>query len=63
MEYIVNKSLPRSVEEIKLIKVVTTIGNGTEGEPYREVEVLYEKDGRLLTVLDNFKSMEDKQND
>lgn len=63
MEYIVNKSLPRSVEEIKLIKVVTTIGNGTEGEPYREVEVLYEKDGRLLVVLDNFKPMEDKQND
>lgn len=62
MEYIVNKSLPRSVEEIKLIKVVTTIGNGTEDEPYREVEVLYEKDGRLVTVLDNFKPMEDKQN-
>ena len=63
MEYIVNKSLPRSVEEIKLIKVVTTIGNGTEDEPYREVEALYEKDGRLLTVLDNFKPMEAKQND
>lgn len=63
MEYIVNKSLPRSVEEIKLIKVVTTIGNGTKDEPYREVEALYEKDGRLLAVLDNFKPMEDKQND
>ncbi|MDT3959518.1 hypothetical protein [Staphylococcus kloosii] len=63
MEYILNKSLPRSVEEIKLIKVVTTIGNGTHDEPYREVEVLYEKDGRLVTVLDNFKPMEDKQND
>lgn len=60
MEYTVNKSLPRSVEEIKLIKVVTTIGNGTENEPYREVEALYEKDGRLVTVLDNFKPTEDK---
>ncbi|MDU9418072.1 hypothetical protein RCL10_05945 [Staphylococcus lloydii] len=60
MEYIVNKSLPSSVEEIKLIKVVTTIGNGTHDEPYREVEALYEKDGRLVTVLDNFKPMEDK---
>lgn len=60
MEYIVNKSLPRSVEEIKLIKVVTTIGNGTEDDPYREVEALYEKDGRLLDVLDNFKPTEDK---
>ncbi|MEP9852127.1 hypothetical protein ABDK10_05430 [Staphylococcus aureus] len=60
MEYIVNKTLPSSVEEIKLIKVVTTIGNGTEDEPYREVEALYEKDGRLLAVLDNFKPMEDK---
>ena len=63
MAYIVNKSLPRSVEEIKLIKVVTTIGNGTEDDPYREVEALYENDGRLLAVLDNFKYMEDKQND
>lgn len=63
MTYIVNKSLPRSVEEIKLIKVVTTIGNGTEDEPYREVEALYDKDGKLVTVLDNFKPMEDKQND
>ena len=63
MAYIVNKSLPRSVEEIKLIKVVTTIGNGTEDDPYREVEALYEKDGRLLAVLDDFKYMEDKQND
>lgn len=60
MEYIVNKSLPRSVEEIKLIKVVTTIGNGTKDEPYREVEALYEKDGRLITVLNKFKPMEDK---
>lgn len=60
MAYIFNKSLPRSVEEIKLIKVVTTIGNGTEDEPYREVEVLYEKDGRLLAVLDNFKPMGDE---
>lgn len=60
MEYIVNKSLPRSVEEIKLIKVVTTIGNGTEDNPYREVEALYEKDGRLLAILDNFKPTEDK---
>ena len=60
MEYIVNKSLPRSVEEIKLIKVVTTIGNGTEDNPYREVEALYEKDGRLLAILDHFKPTEDK---
>ena len=59
MEYILNKSLPYSVEEIKLIKVVTTIGNGTHDEPYREVEALYEKDGRLVTVLDKFKPMED----
>ena len=48
------------MEEIKLIKVVTTIGNGTEDDPYREVEALYEKDGRLLDVLDNFKPTEDK---
>lgn len=60
MEYIVPIFLPKSVEEIKLIKVVTTIGNGTSTDPYREVEALYKKNGELVTVLDDFEYTEDK---
>jgi hypothetical protein len=50
--YLVKKELPKVVKEIAVIQVQSTIGNGSEEEPYREVVSLYTKDGVLITVLE-----------
>lgn len=50
--YLVKKELPKVVKEIVVIQVQSTIGNGSEEEPYREVVSLYTKDGVLITVLE-----------
>ncbi|MEN1895162.1 hypothetical protein [Staphylococcus nepalensis] len=50
--YLVKKELPKVVKEIAVIQVQSTIGNGSEEEPYREVVSLYTKEGVLITVLE-----------
>lgn len=51
-KYLVKKELPTEVKEITLIKVDTTVGNGSEEDPYRNVTVLYSKSGVLIAVIE-----------
>ncbi|WP_436939449.1 hypothetical protein [Staphylococcus xylosus] len=51
-KYLVKKELPTEVKEINLIKVETTVGSGSEEDPYRNVTVLYSKKGVLITVIE-----------
>ncbi|WP_353422757.1 hypothetical protein PYH68_05595 [Staphylococcus xylosus] len=51
-KYLVKKELPTEVKEINLIKVETTVGSGSEEDPYRNVTVLYSKNGVLITVIE-----------
>lgn len=50
--YLVNKELPTEVKEITLIKVDTTVGNGSEENPYRNVVALYSKCGKFITTIE-----------
>lgn len=52
-KYLVKKELPTEVKEVTLIKVETTVGNGSEEDPYRNVVALYSKYGKLITVIEN----------
>ncbi|MGZ9496147.1 hypothetical protein [Staphylococcus epidermidis] len=51
--YLVNKELPTEVKEITLIKVDTTVGNGSEENHYRNVVALYSKCGKFITTIED----------
>lgn len=51
--YLVKKELPTEVKEITLIKVETTIGNGSNEDPYRNVTALYSKNGNFISIIEN----------
>lgn len=50
--YLVKKELPTEVKEITLIKVETTVGNGSNEDPYRNVTDLYSKNGTFITIVE-----------
>ncbi|MGW7919207.1 hypothetical protein ACWEXK_12355 [Staphylococcus xylosus] len=52
-KYLVKKELPTEVKEINLIKVETTVGSGSEKDPYRNVVALYNKKGQFITVIED----------
>ncbi|MDW4018942.1 MULTISPECIES: hypothetical protein [Staphylococcus] len=52
-KYLVKKELPTEVKEINLIKVETTVGSGSEKDPYRNVVALYNKNGQFITVIED----------
>ncbi|MGS0654911.1 hypothetical protein ACU40M_10555 [Staphylococcus arlettae] len=52
-KYLEKKDLPTEVKEVTLIKVKTTVGNGSEEEPYRNVVALYSKCGKFITLIEN----------
>ncbi|MEB8060613.1 hypothetical protein [Staphylococcus xylosus] len=51
--YLVKKELPTEVKEITLIKIETTVGNGSKNDPYKKVIALYSKDGTFITIVEN----------
>lgn len=52
-KYLVKKELPTEVKEINLIKIETTVGSGSEKDPYRNVVALYNKNGQFITVIED----------